>query len=75
MCKFVTGLKTKKCKLNSGRDNNAFAQNHTHCQFTPANAKPKLGKKYGFPALIDKQNGKKASREHYISVMRAKVLK
>ena len=35
-CKFVTGLRSKKCKLNSGRDKKSHRKSHTHLQFAQA---------------------------------------
>ena len=40
-CKFETGLRTKKCKLKSGRDTHANAHSQAHLQFARANAKIK----------------------------------
>ena len=40
-CKFETGLRSKKCKLNPGRDKTSSTHSRAHLQFAIANAKAK----------------------------------
>jgi hypothetical protein len=42
----------------NGARNNAHAKSHTHLQFAPANAPPKIAKEYVLPTLTDKQDEK-----------------
>jgi len=42
----------------NGTRNNAYAKSHTHLQFAPANAPPKIAKEYVF-ANADRQTGRK----------------
>jgi len=45
-------------KQNTNGKSNAHAKSHTHLQFAPANAPPKIAKEYVF-AHADGQNEKK----------------
>jgi hypothetical protein len=42
----------------NGARNNTHAKSHTHLQFAPANAPPKIAKEYVF-ANADRQTGRK----------------
>ena len=51
-CKFETGLRTKKCKLKSGRVKRPNPKLHTHWAFTPATARPKMPKEYAIATTV-----------------------